>query len=315
MSVRFVEISSPGSLKLVKGTVVYRSADGLTNRTLALSDLEHIFVWSQSLSLTSAALCRCAEAGVVVTICNNCGYPTARFVPQVSHSSHRDYLDKQVKLSISLKKLIWAEIVKAKMRNQQALLSNLARDSSWIDPLYPKVSAGDASNVEAQVARRYWHQLFGDSFRRDRALPGINAGLNYGYAVIRSALVRALTKVGLSPCIGVFHRQSRNAHPLADDLIEPLRPFVDSRVVNLRHDLDAEKLSKSTRREIAEVLLDMALFHDSRKKLSDTLIDFCVSFRNLLLGKRNEFSYPSIPETNAGGQTSPTTRGLERCGC
>ncbi len=97
-------------------------------------------------------------------------------------------------------------------------------------PLARRVRSGDPDNLEAQAAQRYWPNLFGKEFRRDRGSDGINALLNYGYAVMRAAIARAVVASGLIPSLGVFHSNRSNPFCLADDLLEPYRPFVDWRV-------------------------------------------------------------------------------------
>ena len=92
------------------------------------------------------------------------------------------------------------------------------------------VRSGDPDNLEAQAAQRYWPMLFGRGFRRDRDAEGINALLNYGYAVVRAAIARAVVAAGLIPSLGLFHRNRSNPFCLADDLLEPYRPYVDWRV-------------------------------------------------------------------------------------
>lgn len=96
--------------------------------------------------------------------------------------------------------------------------------------LIPRVGSGDPDNIEAQAARRYWSALFGESFTRDQARPGLNTLLNYGYAILRAATARALVSAGLYPALGLHHRNLENAFVLADDLMEPFRPLIDAHV-------------------------------------------------------------------------------------
>src|SRR5690606_35863877 len=121
--------------------------------------------------------------------------------------------------------------------------------------LAKKVRSGDAGNLEAQGARRYWGLLFGDEFRRDQAAGGLNSLLNYGYTILRSATARAVVGAGLHPSIGLFHSNSGNPMRLVDDLIEPFRPVVDMKVWLLRRQ-DEKDVTPETKRAMVQTLYD-----------------------------------------------------------
>jgi CRISPR-associated protein Cas1 len=120
------------------------------------------------------------------------------------------------------------------------------------------VKPGDPENIEAQAARRYWPLLLGAEFRRDQAAPGANALLNYGYAVLRAGVARAICAVGLHPGLGVFHRNSQNPMPLVDDLMEPFRPAVDDAVRRLLAEGVTEVTVAAKRRMVALLWQDEA---------------------------------------------------------
>jgi len=299
MSIQFMEISSAGSLRLSKELIIFNKKEDNSIKRIPLIDLKQIFIFSKSISVSTAVLMKCSENNVLVTFCDKRGYPTSTLTPRISNNLHYKYLEAQVQCCASKKANIWKDIVKSKISNQSNLLNNLKIDSSLISKYSNKVSPGDPSNIEALVAKRYWHQLFGEDFRRKIDLPGINAALNYGYAVIRSFLIRALLLSGLSSSIGVFHSGNRNAHPLADDLIEPLRPFVDSQVYRLSANSKIQKsLSMSVRQELAGVLLKNTLFKSLEKTLFKVLLEYCLSFRMLLMEECDYFTYPIMPFPN-----------------
>jgi CRISPR-associated protein Cas1 len=123
-----------------------------------------------------------------------------------------------------------------------------------------RVRSGDPENLEAQAAQRYWPRLFGKNFRRDRELEGLNTLLNYGYAVVRAATARAVVAAGLIPSLGVYHRNRANPFCLADDLLEPYRPFVDWRVKLLAKESDDGEPSLDDRETRAALL---SLFNET----------------------------------------------------
>jgi len=129
-----------------------------------------------------------------------------------------------------VRKQIWRALVAAKLAQQGCVLDHFAPGPNGLAAMAARVRSGDPDNLEAQGAQRYWPLLFAKEFRRDRGAEGVNAALNYGYAVVRAALARAVVASGLIPSLGVFHKNRANPFCLADDLFEPYRPFVDWRV-------------------------------------------------------------------------------------
>jgi CRISPR-associated protein Cas1 len=146
----------------------------------------------------------------------------------------------QVEASEPVKKRAWQALVRAKIAQQGAVLAHFTGDHGGLEPMARRVRSGDPDNLEAQAAQRYWPRLFGADFRRDRAADGINALLNYGYAVVRAATARAVVATGLIPSLGVYHRNRGNPFCLADDLFEPYRPYVDWRVRLMINDSGGE---------------------------------------------------------------------------
>ncbi len=160
--------------------------------------------------------------------------PMAMLVPIEGHHAQNARFRAQWDAPLPFRKRAWKAVVSAKIRNQGSLLAALGRDQG--DALLlmaERVRSGDNANAEAQAARRYWPSLMGSDFRRDRDVEGANALLNYGYTVMRAAVVRAVIAAGLHPTIGLHHANRLNAFALADDLVEPFRPLVDAVVLHM----------------------------------------------------------------------------------
>lgn len=179
----------------------------------------------------------CAEQNVALIVCDEKHHPTASLLPFESNHLHTKIFREQIEVKEPIRKRVWQSIIQSKIRAQAELLERLGENASDIRNLSSKVASGDSSNMEAQASRIYWRKLFGLEFRRDREQLGTNALLNYGYALIRAAVARAVVASGLHPAYGVKHSNQYNPFCLADDLIEPLRPLVDSEV----HALIAEE--------------------------------------------------------------------------
>lgn len=176
------------------------------------------------------------EAGATVIVCGRDHLPAGMMLPLDAHHVQTERHRAQVKVSEPRRKQVWQALVSAKIRQQAFVLQHFKGTSAGLDAMSSRVRSGDPDNLEAQAAQRYWVQLFGKEFRRDRAADGTNALLNYGYAILRAAVARAIVAAGLIPSLGVFHKNRSNPFCLADDLLEPYRPFVDWRVRGMVED-------------------------------------------------------------------------------
>jgi CRISPR-associated protein Cas1 len=179
-------------------------------------------------------LARLAESQAALVVCGRNHLPVAVLLPLADHSQVVWRIQDQLSASRPLRKQIWKHLVQAKIRAQALNLSPDQPARSKLLDMARTVRSGDPANVEAQAAKVYWaNWLPEEQFRRDADAEGLNSLLNYGYAVVRAALARALVAAGLLPAIGLHHSNRGNAFCLADDLVEPLRPLVDDRARDL----------------------------------------------------------------------------------
>jgi CRISPR-associated protein Cas1 len=146
---------------------------------------------------------------------------------------HSKIVQQQISVTLPAKKRLWQQVVKQKITAQANTLKLLDKTYKPLERLAEQVKAGDPDNLEAQAAQAYWQLLFGPAFRRDVELEGINSLLNYGYAIIRAMVARAIVGSGLHPAIGLHHHNQYNGLCLADDLMEPFRPWVDFKVFQM----------------------------------------------------------------------------------
>jgi CRISPR-associated protein Cas1 len=180
---------------------------------------------------THQLLCQLSSTDAVVVLCDQNHLPTSILLPLVDHSTLVPRLHLQIALSTPRRKKLWAEIVKEKLKRQAENLPEDYPAKVKILDFARNVKSGDSTNREAQGAKVYWQNwLWQEEFRRDRDSAGINSMLNYGYAIVRASLARAVVAAGLQPSLGLMHRNRANAFCLVDDLIEPYRPMVDSQV-------------------------------------------------------------------------------------
>lgn len=243
---------------------------------------------------THHALTRLAELDATVVLCGGNHLPVAIVLPLASHSQVVLRLTSQIQASRPLRKRLWKQIIRAKIRAQA---SNLPIDSAARRKLLEMCStvrSGDPTNVEARAARHYWINWRPESsFRRNVDEGGLNALLNYGYAVMRAAIARAIVAAGLSPAVGLHHRHRANAFCLADDLIEPLRPMVDdcARELYLQgHD----SLTQAAKAGLLELLADSVLLGEERGPLLVNLHRYVASLADCYDGKATKLEIPVI---------------------
>jgi CRISPR-associated protein Cas1 len=259
MAWRGVHITQPCRLSLADGQVVVSRDDG--DVRVPIEDLAWMVVDTPQVALTSALIAACMDAGMVLILTDRTHTPSGMILPFHRHHRQAEVAAIQIATSTPLKKRLWQAMVQAKIGNQAAALTACGQDSAPLVAMARLVGSGDPDNTEARAARAYWPRLFVD-FIRDDGTDKRNALLNYGYAIVRSAVARALVASGLLPAFGVNHASIANAFNLADDLVEPFRPFVD-RVVWHLSDQGRTRKGETTveeRRVLASVLTEAAAF-------------------------------------------------------
>lgn len=190
---------------------------------------------SARLTLTQPVLSGLMRAGAAVVVCDDAMLPSGLMLPLNAHFAQTQRMIAQAAASRPLRKRLWQQIVRAKIRAQGANLRSIRGDDAGLGALAGQVRSGDPENVEARAAQHYWTRLFDDGdFRRRRDAPDQNRLLNYGYAVLRAAVGRAVCAAGLHPSLGVNHHHRNNPWCLADDLMEPYRALIDAAVVAIQ---------------------------------------------------------------------------------
>jgi CRISPR-associated protein Cas1 len=214
--------------------------------------------------------------------------------PLTGHFNQAAKIDAQLSVGRVLKKRLWQAIVKNKILAQAMVLEVVGQSSDALRHMASRVRSGDEGNLEAQASRRYWPLLFGADFRRERHGKGPNPLLNYGYAVIRSAMARAVVATGLHPSVGIFHSNRANAFRLVDDLMEPFRPFVDAKVWWLYEKQGCRALNTRVKRALVDIL-EFEVARDGQKiRLRHHINHFAQSLGKSYLNKANELVLPEF---------------------
>ncbi len=229
MGWRILQLTKPCKLSVKQKQLFYESED--TKTTIPIENLSVVVLETGFVQLTGNVLSEFAANDVVLLSCDASHLPSGTFFPFHNNSRYSEMAHIQVGVSEPLKKRVWQSVVQQKILNQSAVLCALGIENS-LNEIAKRVQSGDTDNREAYAAQLYWRSLFGDFTRRDDANI-INKALNYGYAIVRGCMARNIVASGLLPCFGIHHDNQLNQFNLVDDMIEPLRPFVDYYVAKL----------------------------------------------------------------------------------
>lgn len=225
MAWKGVHLTKAARLSLADGQCCVKQDDGEVR--VAIEDLAWIVIDTPQATLSSALLTACMDAGVAVVVTDARHTPSGLVLPFHRHHRQGAVARLQANAKESLKRRLWQLLVRRKILNQSVVLEAIGvADAGTLKEIARHVEPGDPDNVEARAARFYWGRLFHDFVREDAA-DRRNKLLNYGYAVARAGVARALVAAGLVPALGLGHQGAANAFNLADDVVEPFRPFVD----------------------------------------------------------------------------------------
>lgn len=225
MAWKGLHLTQSSRLSLADNQVCVKQDEGEVR--FALEDIAWIIIDTPQATLSSALVSACMEAGIALVFTDARHTPSGLALPFHRHHRQGGVAKLQAEAKDSFKKRLWQALVRAKIANQAAALAALGRDdAATLKEIARHVEPDDPDNVEARAARFYWGRLFND-FIRDDADDRRNKLLNYGYAVVRAGVARALVASGFLPALGLKHDGAANAFNLADDMVEPFRPFVD----------------------------------------------------------------------------------------
>lgn len=206
-----------------------------TTRTVPVEDIGVVVLDNKQITITQGLIEALLGNNCAIITCDNNRLPAGLMLPLAGNSIQNERFRSQIDASLPLKKQLWQQTIQVKIRNQAKVLSgqNIVANNMliWAD----KVKSGDSENFEARAAAYYWKNIFPfiDCFTRERNGMPPNNLLNYGYAILRAVIARSLVSSGLLPTLGIHHHNRYNAYCLADDIMEPYRPFVDKLVLDI----------------------------------------------------------------------------------
>lgn len=293
MIYRVIQITKPMhlSVKLRQLQLTDKETGEVVQRPV--EDLGVLVVEHPQVTWTHMLMQELMEQNVAVVVCDAHYMPSGLLLPLSGNTLQQERFTAQVNAGLPLKKQLWQQTIKAKIQNQAGMLDSLGKESQALRYLARQVRSGDADNHEAQAAQRYWSQLFLHEFRREREGDWPNPALNYGYAILRAATARALVAAGLLPTLGIHHHNRYNAYALADDIMEPYRPYVDSMIIEAM-EIGYEGLSKECRQFLLALLHIDVIDEKGKGPLIVALHRSAQSLVNSYLTDECNLSYPAF---------------------
>jgi len=260
---------------------------------IRLDELAAVVISHPQVSFTHAALSGLADANVAFVACDSRRMPVGMLLPLHPHGTQTQSFAEQAKLSKPTCKQLWKQIIIAKIASQAALLDSLGVMAEDLLDMSRHVRSGDPENLEAQAAKIHFGRLFGYSFRRQFNALDQNRHLNYGYAVLRGIVTRAICGAGLHPSLGIHHHHRNNPFALADDLIEPFRPLVDRAVYLWEKDHDPrDEFDREAKRHLIEALLCRIELESEQRTLFDVVARMACSLAAVARGQRKRMILP-----------------------
>jgi len=300
---RIIDLAEEPARLTVQNFRLIIARGGQPEAAMPLAEAAVVVLANPQLSLTQPVLAGLAGAGGIVIVCDGKRMPTAMLLPLEAHFAQGERFALQARASLPTRKRLWQALVRAKIKAQARVLEELRGDDAGLPELVGRVRSGDPANVEAEASRRYWPALFANpEFRRDREGGGPNHLLNYGYAVLRAIVARAVCAAGLHPSLGLHHHNRYDAFRLVDDLMEPLRPVVDRAVAYYCAAYGPEAaLDKRAKAVLIGALMGRFRLGRQSRTLFDIANRTAATLVEVFAGKRKALVVPELPARGEAG--------------
>ena len=267
-------------------------------RTIPIEDIGIMILDHQRITITQGLIAALLDNNTALISCSDKRMPTGMLLPLQGNTVYSERFRQQIDASIPLKKQLWQQTVKAKIENQAAILSqHTLKSVARMYVMAKDVKSGDPDNYEAQAAVYYWKNIFADmpSFIRDPDGTPPNNLLNYGYAILRATVARALVASGLLPVEGIHHHNRYNAFCLADDIMEPYRPYVDKLVIEIisKYDELPDSLTINMKSDLLSIPIIDVSIGGKKRPLMIAVSETTASLAKCFSGELRKISYPN----------------------
>ena len=297
---RTLYFGNPVYLHLDKKQLVVDTRDiPSVRREIPVEDIGIVIIDHYQVSVSHAVTNALINNNVAILWCDDKHLPNGLVLPMTANHTYTEKLRYQIDASLPLKKQLWRQTIQAKIHNQGLLLKSMGKDAAPLFRWCNKVRSGDPDNYEAQAAAWYWERLFESEsgFARERYGDPPNHLLNYGYAILRSVVARSLVGSGMLPAIGIFHRNKYNPFCLADDVMEPYRPYVDRLVYDIwvRYGEDIpDELTLELKKELLQIPVIDVIIQGRRSPLMVGMQRTTASLMQCFEGLERKIRYPQM---------------------
>ena len=292
---RTIYIGNPAYLKLKDNQLQIVDPDSKELKgSVPIEDMGFLVLDHPQITLSHPVILLLQQHNVAIISCDESHLPLGLMLPISGHVEHSERLKHQINCSEPLRKQLWKQTVEAKIFQQKEVLRKRNIEHESLLKYMNEVKSGDSTNMEGIAAQYYWKQLF-DDFTRERKGDAPNNFLNFGYAVLRSMVARALVSSGLHPTIGIFHRNKYNAYCLADDVMEPYRPYVDALVVEWMQQPQATHvLDKEAKAYLLQLATKDVIINGLQRPLMTALSITTSSLCKCFMGESRVIHYPMM---------------------
>ncbi len=277
-------------------TLAYEFKKAAVKR-VPIEDIGVVILDNKQITITQGAISALLDNNVAVITCDGRRMPAGLLLPLDCNTTQSERFRYQIEASLPLKKQLWQQTIQSKILNQAAVLSDIGIECGNMRAWVKAVKSGDSDNLEGRAAAYYWHNIFGDivGFRRDRDGIPPNNLLNYGYAILRAVVARALVGSGLLPTFGIHHHNRYNAYCLADDIMEPYRPYVDKLVVGIvARGIDLTSLTTEVKKELLSIPIIDVIVNGRRSPLMIGVGMTTASLYKCYSGELRKIVYPTM---------------------
>ena len=267
-------------------------------RTIPIEDIGVVILDNRRITITSGAMEALLENNCAVITCNQKSMPVGLLLPLCGNTTQNERFRSQLEASLPLRKQLWQQTIKQKILNQEHVLRiNTAQETKCMRVWSNDVRSGDSDNLEARAAAYYWKNVFTTypNFVRDREGTPPNNLLNYGYAILRAIIARALVGSGLLPTLGIHHHNRYNAYCLADDIMEPYRPYVDQLVLDIiQCNLEISDITRDFKMQLLGIPMLDVVINGKRSPLMIAAQQTTASLARCFAGESKRISYPEM---------------------
>ncbi|MEG2318606.1 MAG: type II CRISPR-associated endonuclease Cas1 [Rikenellaceae bacterium] len=265
----------------------------MARRNVPVEDIGIVILDHQQITITHGLMEALLGNNCALITCNHSRMPVGLMLPLCGNTTQNERFRAQINASLPLQKQLWQQTMQVKIANQAAVLKTwrsveVGNMNKWIS----EVRSGDPDNLEARAAVYYWANMF-PQFKRDREGESPNNFLNYGYAILRAVVARNLVSSGLLPTLGIHHHNRYNAYCLADDIMEPYRPYVDKIVLQI-YDSGSQELNKETKTELLSIPTLEVIINGERSPLMIAVGQTTASLYKCFNGEARKITYPEM---------------------